>query len=97
MELTDPIAWSDCLRDECPGRQVWIAHPDGEALGTIDFDATQPTLILIGPEGGFTDQEVTEAADQGARRINLGPRILRIETAVIAIAAWLALRKPDGQ
>lgn len=41
------------------------------------------TLILIGPEGGFSDREVTMAGDAGFAQVSLGPRILRAETAAI--------------
>ena len=37
--------------------------------------------IIIGPEGGFTEQEVAMARDNGAATVTLGPRILRTETA----------------
>lgn len=37
--------------------------------------------IFIGPEGGFTEQEIQYAQSQGVRKITLGPRILRTETA----------------
>lgn len=50
---------------------------------------TQPKTIalLIGPEGGYTDQEVTQARAAGAHIITLGPRILRTETAAIVATA----------
>ncbi len=40
--------------------------------------------IYIGPEGGFSDNEITQAQNSGLRGINLGPRILRTETAALA-------------
>ena len=43
--------------------------------------------ILIGPEGGFSEDEVRYAADRGIRPLSLGKRILRAETAGIAVAA----------
>jgi 16S rRNA (uracil1498-N3)-methyltransferase len=46
-----------------------------------------PVILLIGPEGGFADHEIAAATQAGAKRISLGPRILRTETAgMIAIA-----------
>lgn len=42
---------------------------------------TGPIAILIGPEGGFTEQEVNLAFEYGAKIVSLGPRILRTETA----------------
>jgi 16S rRNA (uracil1498-N3)-methyltransferase len=51
-----------------------------------------PTAILIGPEGGFTDEErAAIRALPPAKPISLGPRILRAETAAIAaISLWMA-------
>ena len=44
---------------------------------------------LIGPEGGFTETELQELLQQGAHPLDLGPRVLRVETAAVAIAALL--------
>ena len=44
-------------------------------------------VILIGPEGGFSDDEVAQACDQGAVAVGLGPRILRTETAAMVVPA----------
>lgn len=51
------------------------------------------TLLLVGPEGGFTDAERETFAAAGARSVVLGPSVLRIETAAAAalaalVAAW---------
>lgn len=46
--------------------------------------------LLIGPEGGFTAAEVEELVAEGALKVGLGSRVLRVETAVIA-AATIAL------
>lgn len=43
-----------------------------------------PVTLLVGPEGGLTDQETAAAASAGFRRVRLGPRILRTETAAVA-------------
>ena len=47
-------------------------------------------MIAVGPEGGFSDDEVAAAQAAGWEIVSLGPRILRIETAAIALAALLA-------
>jgi 16S rRNA (uracil1498-N3)-methyltransferase len=44
-------------------------------------------LALIGPEGGWTQKEIAQALAAGARPVSIGPSILRIETAAVAIAA----------
>jgi 16S rRNA (uracil1498-N3)-methyltransferase len=41
--------------------------------------------IMIGPEGGFSESEIKSAKTQGILSVTLGPRILRTETAGIAV------------
>ncbi len=48
------------------------------------FRETKQITILVGPEGGFAKDEVTEAVEKGFIKASLGPRILRTETAPIA-------------
>jgi len=61
-----------------------LLRQESAALGK----ARQPSLsIFIGPEGGFTEEEVSTAQRAGVRTVSLGPRILRSETAGIAAAA----------
>jgi 16S rRNA (uracil1498-N3)-methyltransferase len=49
--------------------------------------AATEIIALVGPEGGFTDEELCIADRAGVIRISLGPHILRVETAAIALAA----------
>lgn len=46
-------------------------------------------IVLIGPEGGFTDAELAAAADAGFEPWTLGPHVMRIETAALTAAAVL--------
>jgi 16S rRNA (uracil1498-N3)-methyltransferase len=46
-------------------------------------------LIVIGPEGGFTDREVALSGEKGFVPISLGPRRLRAETAAISALSWV--------
>lgn len=65
----------------------WLAHPGSESQPP---SATwHDGLVAIGPEGGFTDHEVKAASDAGWQIVGLGPRILRVETAALALAARL--------
>lgn len=48
-----------------------------------------PVVVLIGPEGGFTAQEVAVTRAQGFVSVNLGPYMLRTETAAIAVVSIL--------
>lgn len=47
--------------------------------------------VLVGPEGGFSDDEVAELRELGAASVDLGERILRVETAALASASILLL------
>jgi 16S rRNA (uracil1498-N3)-methyltransferase len=51
----------------------------------------QPVVAFIGPEGGFTPKELDLAARDGCVAVSLGQRILRVETAAVALAAFLLL------
>jgi 16S rRNA (uracil1498-N3)-methyltransferase len=53
------------------------------ALASIDAPATK-VCLLIGPEGGFSDQEYDDAQLAGFTAVSLGPRVLRTETAALA-------------
>ncbi len=46
-------------------------------------------FLAIGPEGGFTEAEVDLARSAGWRAVDLGPRILRVETAAILLVAMV--------
>ncbi|MDP5072107.1 MAG: RsmE family RNA methyltransferase, partial [Congregibacter sp.] len=52
-------------------------------------------IMLVGPEGGFSDSEVSAAGDAGFSALALGPRILRTETAPLAALAVVQARWGD--
>jgi 16S rRNA (uracil1498-N3)-methyltransferase len=54
------------------------------------FPLLPSVLAAVGPEGGFTEEEVRAATDAGWQLVDLGPRILRVETAAIALAVAIA-------
>ncbi|MCA9393464.1 MAG: 16S rRNA (uracil(1498)-N(3))-methyltransferase [Candidatus Omnitrophica bacterium] len=77
------------IEDELPGLirngPAWLAHP-GDGGPVTERTGPQATLI-IGPEGGFIPYEVDRFDALGVSRLSLGPRILRVETAVhVAVA-----------
>ncbi len=65
-----------------------------QQLERICLQATRPNLIsvAIGPEGGFTGQELKLASASGVIPVSLGPRVLRSETAAICSAAQVIAR-----
>jgi len=70
-----------------PTAQRLLADPGGGPLAAAATPAGSDLLVAIGPEGGFTAAEIAAAEAAGFKRVSLGPHILRIETAAIAIAA----------
>jgi 16S rRNA (uracil1498-N3)-methyltransferase len=54
--------------------------------------APRDVLLLVGPEGGFSSQEITQAMRSGAGLISLGPRRLRAETAGILLAGLVLFK-----
>jgi 16S rRNA (uracil1498-N3)-methyltransferase len=72
-----------CVRRDLPARRL-LAHPGGDAAA---WSARDDCAVAVGPEGGFTDAEVAAARAAGWRAVDLGPRILRVETAALVLAA----------
>lgn len=68
-------------------RRGLVAHPG--MPHACPRNLTAPTLLLVGPEGGFIDWEIEKLLAAGCEGIHLGPRILRVETAVTALLARL--------
>ena len=61
-----------------------------EAAGRLGGMATEQLNLLIGPEGGWTEQEERELSEAGLTGVSLGRTILRVETAAVAAAAVVA-------
>ena len=90
-EISEPQSLQSFLRTH-GGRCLYFAD---EAGGTPPADAFKPgaATILVGPEGGFAEEErAAIRAEEAAIPISLGPRILRAETAALAaITSYMAL------
>jgi|SRR5436190_6182104 len=71
-----------------PGKKI-VFEADATQSTT---DNREPATIFIGPEGGFSERELSLAKQNGAHFHNLGPRRLRAETAAIAAATLIVLR-----
>ncbi|GAB4552472.1 MAG: 16S rRNA (uracil(1498)-N(3))-methyltransferase [Rhizobacter sp.] len=82
---------AEWLRDRPPapeGEQRCVLSP--RATRTL-APITGPAVFLSGPEGGLTDSEVALAEAAGFAPLSLGPRVLRADTAPLAVLAHLAL------
>ncbi len=75
---------------------LWEEAREGLRLGAwVDQHQDAPLAIVVGPEGGLTEEEVEAARAKGASVVGLGPRILRTETAGIVASALVLHRLGD--
>ena len=72
-------------------RRAWIAAPGEPAPDLVDLAGGGAAVFLLGPEGGFSPQEIQAAERLGARRLGLPTPVLRTPTAVCLIAALRVL------
>ena len=80
---------TDELDEMFPGGDRVVAHPYADG-GCASAERTGGRLLLaVGPEGGWTDDEVALLESRGFRRCSLGRRILKTETATIALLSKL--------
>lgn len=89
LELSPVTPWADFVRDTLANCTSFIAHPgpDDHQMSAALIGAASAVAFGIGPEGGFTDDEVALALANNVTPVSLGPLILRIETAAVALAA----------
>jgi len=109
MKIEMPMSFSDLVRGDTENSitladasedpvQIMFAERQGtslaEALGD-DKNKPQAVTALVGPEGGWSDDEIEQARTPGWKIVTLGGRILRAETAAIVIAALIQHRVGD--
>jgi 16S rRNA (uracil1498-N3)-methyltransferase len=87
----DPVLPFDQVMTMCPDYSLkWVFYENASTPANWDqVKGRSPSkmLIMIGPEGGFTEKEIALALEHGFSSIGLGPRILRAETAAVAACA----------
>ena len=96
-----PIEFSNAVHQACAEGPTLIAWEradtslDRNELCELAHDPRRIVSVLVGPEGGFTPDEISAAEGLGARLLWLGPRILRAETAGVVIASILLYESGD--
>ena len=84
---------ADWLSDLPAGSTRWLLSARGAALADAELGAPAAALIsLSGPEGGLTDDEMRAAQRASFAPVSLGPRVLRADTAPLALLAHVACR-----
>lgn len=91
-QLADTISVKTWLAQKTDQPRILLSPRATQSLAQWTKDTPpQPVTIMIGPEGGFTPEEETLAEQNGALLLSMGDRILRTETAGLAVLAVLNL------
>jgi len=97
VEIAFPMTLDNILNmahafDHC----IAFWEQGGEPLSRLTpSEGANKAVILIGPEGGFSESEIHQASEKGFTPFSLGPRILRAETASLCAAALVQHRLGD--
>jgi len=100
MRIERPVNFSDLIKQSTDPNELRLMFAErhgGSFARVLEAPDEKPAsvLALIGSEGGFSDEEIDQARDSGLKIVTLGGRIMRAETAAIAIAALLQHRFGD--
>lgn len=91
MEVKMPLRFAELLEEiERHERTIFAYECAEEPLKPILRTDAEDIALIIGCEGGFTEQEAQQITERGAKCVSLGSRILRAETAAIALLAVTA-------
>ncbi len=78
-----------------PRRLAVVLHEEAaEPLAGLDVPTSGEIVVVVGPEGGLSDDEVAALAAAGARAVRLGTEVLRTSTAGVAAVSALLARTP---
>ncbi|MCI8542029.1 MAG: 16S rRNA (uracil(1498)-N(3))-methyltransferase [Lachnospiraceae bacterium] len=93
-EVTEVSSFSNAVREASMMDVALIPYELAEDMSRTKeiMENLKPgtsVAVFIGPEGGFSEGEISLAAENGIRPITLGKRILRTETAGLAVLSWI--------
>jgi len=101
-EIKDPVTFDEIVKIKADIRVILLEGAKGQNIDEIlashskrmgepmcSPDESATAILLVGPEGGFTEEEALSANEHGFLTWNLGPAVLRAETAAIAGLAIL--------
>lgn len=98
-EINSPASWEQVLGNLPPEAAALIPWEEETAESLKSFllhsEPPEEIYVFIGPEGGFSLEEVERARLHGVRPVTLGPRILRTETAGLAVLAMILYQWGD--
>ena len=90
-KISDLVKFDDFIKNSGAGNQKFMAHYDENSGELIKEILTEKVLILIGPEGDFTIEEIKKAKESNFKTVTLGKNRLRTETAGVVSISILNL------
>lgn len=98
MDIVEPVTFKEAVSREQPGEKTmrilfWEEEKQLHIRDLRDIEKTDSIALLLGPEGGISEEEVQFAREHGWITVSLGRRILRAETATltaVSIACYLS-------
>ncbi|MBN1393440.1 MAG: 16S rRNA (uracil(1498)-N(3))-methyltransferase [Pirellulales bacterium] len=90
MRIDAPQSWPDFIAATVGEPNRLLAHPTPAKRPPPTVKNHLKYVLAVGPEGGFSDAEAAAAAAAGWRLVDLGPRMLRVETAALLLAGIAA-------
>ncbi len=87
MEISPLVDFSDFIGLSFNKKLLFAEQERKKTLADIDFTGSETVALLVGPEGGFSEKEVTAAGRAGFCSVSLGENILRAETAALTAIA----------
>lgn len=93
-KVLPPISLADWLAQDTQALKINL-HPKAQGSIMDISENIERVRLLIGPEGGLTDEEIIEAGDANFQDVLLGPRVLRTETAALTAITTLQCRFGD--
>jgi len=98
MRITPPLDVAAAAEQAATATVARLLHPEAPtwtpATLATHLDQAERVWLLVGPEGGFSDDELATAESHGVNAWRLNPHILRIETAAVAAAAVVRYAGP---
>lgn len=92
--IREPIQWEKVLQDTLGKRTVFLCDKTGSDQAVVNRIpgelAQEGVSIFIGPEGGWTDDELEQAKQHGMSVVTLGNTMLRAETAAVVGCFWVS-------
>ena len=91
-EIVGPVPLAAALQ-QAGGATLLVLEPSGSLPLARAIDGSDKYTVAVGPEGGWTDAELSLMREQGGVAVNLGPRILRARLAPVVAAAILVQQR----